>query len=99
MEFGYTRLHQSYSGIAVISNAPNTNREFISISYQFTRTAGKIIMPEVLEEQKFRTARPAALSGCGSPPLPSLPDIAVSWVARGVGSQLDSAAQAISRAR
>jgi hypothetical protein len=40
-ELGYTRLHQSYSGIAVISNAPDTNREFISISYQFTRPLGR----------------------------------------------------------
>ena len=39
--FGYTRLHQSYSGIPVISNAPNTNREFISISYQFARPLGR----------------------------------------------------------
>jgi hypothetical protein len=40
-EFGYTRLHQSYSGIAVISNAPDTNREYISISYQFRRPLGR----------------------------------------------------------
>jgi hypothetical protein len=37
---GYTRLHQSYGGIPVISNAPNTNREFISVSYQFARPLG-----------------------------------------------------------
>jgi hypothetical protein len=36
-ELGYVRLHQSYSGIAVLSNAPDSNREFVSISYQFTR--------------------------------------------------------------
>ena len=41
LEFGYTRLHQSYSGVAVISNAPDTNREYISISYQFTRPLGR----------------------------------------------------------
>jgi hypothetical protein len=40
VEFGYTRLHQTYSGIPVISNAPNTNREFISISYHFARPLG-----------------------------------------------------------
>jgi hypothetical protein len=41
VEFGYTRLHQSYSSIAVISNAPDTNREYISFSYQFTRPLGR----------------------------------------------------------
>ena len=40
-ELGYTRLHQSYGGIAVISNAPDTNREFISVSYQFARPLGR----------------------------------------------------------
>jgi hypothetical protein len=40
-ELGYARLHQSYSGIAVISNFPDSNREFISVSYQFTRPLGR----------------------------------------------------------
>jgi outer membrane protein assembly factor BamA len=40
-ELGYTRLHQSYSGIAVISNAPDANREFVSVSYQFARPLGR----------------------------------------------------------
>lgn len=40
-EAGYTRLHQSFTGIAVISGAPDTNREFISISYQFARPLGR----------------------------------------------------------
>jgi hypothetical protein len=39
--FGYARLHQSYSEIAAVSNAPNTNREYISISYQFGRPLGR----------------------------------------------------------
>jgi hypothetical protein len=38
---GYTRLHQSYSGIAVLSTNPDTNREYISLSYQFTRPLGR----------------------------------------------------------
>ena len=38
---GYDRLHQSYSGITAISSNPDSNREFISISYQFTRALGK----------------------------------------------------------
>jgi hypothetical protein len=41
MTFGYERLHQSYSGVAVISNAPDSNRESISILYQFTRPIGR----------------------------------------------------------
>src|SRR6185312_867900 len=40
-EAGYTRLHQSFSDIAVISAEPDTNREFISISYQFNRALGR----------------------------------------------------------
>jgi hypothetical protein len=40
-EAGYTRLHQSYSGIAAISTAPDTNREYVSISYQFARPLGR----------------------------------------------------------
>jgi hypothetical protein len=41
VEFGYTRLHQNYSGIAVVSNAPDSNREYISLSYQLTRPLGR----------------------------------------------------------
>jgi hypothetical protein len=40
-EAGYTRLHQSFGDVAVISGAPDTNREFISISYQFIRPLGR----------------------------------------------------------
>jgi hypothetical protein len=40
-EFEYTRLHQSYSGVQVISGAPDSNRESISLSYQFTRPLGR----------------------------------------------------------
>lgn len=41
LQAGYTRLHQSYTGIAVISTAPDTHREFLSISYQFSRALGR----------------------------------------------------------
>jgi hypothetical protein len=41
VELGYSRLHQSYSGIAVISAAPDSNREFVSISYRVTRPLGR----------------------------------------------------------
>ncbi len=38
---GYTRLHQSYGGIAIIANTPDTNRESITISYRFARPLGR----------------------------------------------------------
>ena len=41
LEVGYMHLHQSYASIAVISNAPDTNREYISLSYQFARPLGR----------------------------------------------------------
>jgi hypothetical protein len=41
VQLGYTRLHQDYSGVAVLAAAPNTNRESISISYQFSRPLGR----------------------------------------------------------
>jgi hypothetical protein len=41
VQLGYTRLHQSYENVTVISTAPNTNREFVSISYQFSRPLGR----------------------------------------------------------
>jgi hypothetical protein len=39
--FGYTRLHQSYSDISAISEAPDTNRGWVSFSYQFARPLGR----------------------------------------------------------
>lgn len=41
LQFGYTRLHQDYSDVAVLSQIPNTNREFVSLSYQFSRPIGR----------------------------------------------------------
>ena len=38
---GYTRLHQSYGNIQAISGGPDTNREWVSITYQFTRPLGR----------------------------------------------------------
>jgi hypothetical protein len=40
IEGGYTRLHESYGFIPVIANAPNTDIEFVSISYHFARPLG-----------------------------------------------------------
>ena len=41
LQLGYTRLHQDYSSVAVLAATPNTNREFVSISYQFSRPLGR----------------------------------------------------------
>lgn len=41
VDLGYARFHQNYSDIAVISTAPNSNREFISISYRLMRPLGR----------------------------------------------------------
>ena len=41
LQLGYTRIHQNYSNIEVISATPNTNREFVSISYTFSRALGR----------------------------------------------------------
>jgi hypothetical protein len=38
---GYTRLHQTYSNVAVFASTPDTNREFVSLSYQFSRPLGR----------------------------------------------------------
>jgi hypothetical protein len=41
VEFRYNRLHQSYAGVAIISSAPDSDREVVSLSYQFTRPLGR----------------------------------------------------------
>ena len=41
LQLGYTRLHQSYNNIAVIASAPDRNREWMTISYQFERPLGR----------------------------------------------------------
>lgn len=41
VQLGYTRLHQSYSNIGIISATPNTNREFVAVSYQFSKALGR----------------------------------------------------------
>jgi hypothetical protein len=40
-ECGYQRLHQSYPGIPVLSNAPDSDRVYINVSYQLTRPLGR----------------------------------------------------------
>jgi hypothetical protein len=41
LQLGYTRLHQDYTDVAVLSQIPNTTCEFISLSYQFSRPIGR----------------------------------------------------------
>ncbi len=41
LQLGYSRLHQDYSSVAVLAANPDTNREFVSISYQFSRPLGR----------------------------------------------------------
>lgn len=41
LQLGYTRLHQDYGNVPVLSQTPNTNREFVSLSYQFSRPLGR----------------------------------------------------------
>jgi hypothetical protein len=41
LDLGYTRLHQDYSNVPILSATPDTNREFISLSYQFLRPLGR----------------------------------------------------------
>jgi len=41
LQLGYTRLHQDYSNVAVLSHNPDTNREYISLAYQFSRPLGR----------------------------------------------------------
>ena len=40
-EVGYSRIHQSYSRIAAVSENPDGDHAYISISYQFTRPLGR----------------------------------------------------------
>jgi hypothetical protein len=40
LQLGYTHLHQNYN-VAAISATPDTNREFVSLSYEFSRPLGR----------------------------------------------------------
>ena len=41
LNLAYTRLHQSYANLSTLSAVPNTNRVWLSLSYQFTRPIGR----------------------------------------------------------
>jgi hypothetical protein len=40
-QLGYMRLHQVYNSVAILAATPDTNREFVSISYRFSRPLGR----------------------------------------------------------
>jgi hypothetical protein len=41
LNFGYDRMHESFSGITTIANAPNSDRVYGTLSYRFTRPLGR----------------------------------------------------------
>jgi hypothetical protein len=41
VQLGYTRLHQTYTNIQLLSAFPDANREFVAVSYQFSRPLGR----------------------------------------------------------
>jgi len=41
VQFGYDRMNESYSGVGALSEFPNSNREYGSVTYQFTRPMGR----------------------------------------------------------
>jgi hypothetical protein len=41
VQAGYTRLHQIYRNLSEISQFPDTNREWVTVSYQFTKPLGR----------------------------------------------------------
>jgi hypothetical protein len=41
VRFQYDRLHQSYAGVPVLSVNPDSNREMVSVYYQFARPLGR----------------------------------------------------------
>jgi hypothetical protein len=40
LQLGYSRIHQSFN-VAAVAATPDTNREFVSVSYQFSRPLGR----------------------------------------------------------
>jgi hypothetical protein len=41
VQAGYTRLRQQYDDVPAISLHPDTNREWVTVSYQFTKALGR----------------------------------------------------------
>ncbi len=41
LQFGYDRLQEKYAGLAVIGMNPSSNREFLTLTYTFTKALGR----------------------------------------------------------
>ncbi len=41
VRLNYSRIRQDYASVAALATAPNTNRESVSVSYQFSRALGR----------------------------------------------------------
>ena len=41
VQAGYAHLHQNYDNVAALSNVIGRNREWISVTYQFSRPLGR----------------------------------------------------------
>jgi len=41
LQLGYSRVHQVYSGVEVLAATPTVNREFVTVSYTFSRPLGR----------------------------------------------------------
>jgi hypothetical protein len=41
LQLGFTHLHQSYSSVSTIADAPDRNNIWVSLSYQFERSLGR----------------------------------------------------------
>jgi hypothetical protein len=41
LQLGYMHLRQDYSGVPILALTPNTNREFVSLSYHFDKALGR----------------------------------------------------------
>jgi len=39
--FGYQRLQEHYTGIAVISENPDSDRVYVTVSYEFKKSLGR----------------------------------------------------------
>jgi len=41
LQLGYTRAHESYSNLPIVSNVPDRNRAWAAISYTFSKPLGR----------------------------------------------------------
>lgn len=41
LQLGYSHVREDYSGVSILALTPNTNREFVSVSYHFDKALGR----------------------------------------------------------